>query len=129
VRPARIVGSGGADNDMGRPLAPLPSFGDLVRHYRRELGLTQEALAERAGLSQHGIQKLERGVTQPYRDTARRLEAALQLAPDDRARLRAAVRPVRRHQPARARRLAASARSGLPGSRTSFSGGRRSGPS
>ena len=49
---------------------PTPGFGDLLRQYRQAAGLTQEALAERAGLSVHGIQKLERGVTHPYRDTA-----------------------------------------------------------
>ena len=69
-----------------------------MRQYRLAAGLTQESLAERAGLSIHGIQKLERGVAHPYRDTAERLEQALQLEGDDRARLRAAVRPVRRHE-------------------------------
>src|SRR6266699_1331282 len=75
------------------------TFGDLLRHYRQAAGLTQAGLAERAGLSVHGIQKLERGATHPYRDTARRLELALQLASDDQARLRAAVLPGRRHEP------------------------------
>jgi non-specific serine/threonine protein kinase len=103
-------------------VASVSSFGDLLRQYRRELGLTQEVLAERAGLSEHGIQKLERGVTQPYRDTAQRLEDALQLAPDDRVRFRAAVRPVRRYQAARPRSPVTSPRNGLPGSRTSFVG-------
>jgi len=41
------------------------TFGDLLRQHRLEAGLTQEALAERAGLSVHGIQKLERDVTRP----------------------------------------------------------------
>jgi DNA-binding XRE family transcriptional regulator len=36
-------------------------FGDLLRRYRLAANLTQEALAERAGLSDSGIQKLERG--------------------------------------------------------------------
>jgi len=62
--------------------------------------LTQAELAERAGLSAHGIQKLERGATHPYRDTAERLQVALQLKPDDQVRFRAAVLPVRRHEPA-----------------------------
>src|SRR5215470_9103036 len=74
-----------------------PGFGDLLRRYRQAAGLTQEALAERAGLSVHGIQKLERGVTHPYRDTAQRLAAVLQLAPEDADQFRAAVKPVRRH--------------------------------
>ncbi len=75
------------------------TFGDLLRQYRLAAGLTQEGLAERAGLSEHGIQKLERGATHPYRETAQRLELALQLEPDEQARFRAAVRPVRRHEP------------------------------
>src|SRR6266852_5098657 len=75
------------------------TFGELLRQYRLAAGLTQEGLAERAGLSEHGIQKLERGATHPYRETAQRLELALQLEPDEQARFRAAVRPVRRHEP------------------------------
>jgi predicted ATPase/DNA-binding XRE family transcriptional regulator len=73
---------------------PTVSFGDLLRRYRVAAGLTQEALAERAGLSVHGIQKLERGVRRPYRDTARRLEAALHLEPSDQDHFRAAVIPL-----------------------------------
>ena len=81
-------------------MPPLSAtFGDLLRQHRLAVGLTQAELAERAGLSVHGIQKLERGATHPYRDTARRLELALQLASDDQARFRAAVLPVRRHEP------------------------------
>jgi predicted ATPase/DNA-binding CsgD family transcriptional regulator/DNA-binding XRE family transcriptional regulator len=73
------------------------AFGDLLRERRIAAGLTQEQLAERAGLSVYGIQKLERGLTNPYRDTANRLMLALGLDAKDEARLRAAVRPVRRH--------------------------------
>jgi predicted ATPase/DNA-binding XRE family transcriptional regulator len=72
------------------------TFADLIRRHRNVAGLTQEALAERAGLSVYGIQKLERGVTNPYRDTAQRLADALDLDPDDRTRLLDLVRPVRR---------------------------------
>jgi DNA-binding XRE family transcriptional regulator len=49
------------------------SFGDLLRTHRLKLGLTQEGVTERAGLSVHAIQKLERGATHPYRDTTNRL--------------------------------------------------------
>jgi predicted ATPase/DNA-binding XRE family transcriptional regulator len=73
------------------------TFGDLLRQYRLAAGLTQEGLADRAGLSVHGVQKLERGATHPYRDTAQRLEHALQLKPDEGALFLAAVRPLRRH--------------------------------
>src|SRR5215813_2315141 len=66
-------------------------FGLLLRDARLAAGLTQEALAERAGLSVHGIQKLERGVTRPYRDTVERLLAALPLSVDNQGELRTAA--------------------------------------
>ena len=34
-------------------------FANLLRQHRLAAGLTQEALADQAGLSVHGIQKLE----------------------------------------------------------------------
>jgi non-specific serine/threonine protein kinase len=64
------------------------AFSDLLRHHRLAAGLTQEALAERAGLSVHGIQKLERGVTRPYRDTVGQLLGALPLSVNDQTELR-----------------------------------------
>jgi len=39
------------------------TFGALLRQHRLAAGLTQEQLAERAGMSVFGIQKLERGTT------------------------------------------------------------------
>src|SRR5690242_18030771 len=48
------------------------AFGELLTRYRRAAELTQEALAERAGLSVHGISALERGVNRsPQRETVR----------------------------------------------------------
>ena len=41
------------------------SFGDLLRHYRTLAGMSQEALAERAGLTSNAIGSLERGERQP----------------------------------------------------------------
>jgi transcriptional regulator with XRE-family HTH domain len=67
------------------------AFSNLLRQHRLAAGLTQEALAERAGLSVHGIQKLERGVTHPYRDTVQRLLVALPLSVDDQAELQTAA--------------------------------------
>jgi predicted ATPase/DNA-binding XRE family transcriptional regulator len=98
------------------------TFGDLLRHHRQAAGLTQQELAERAGLSVHGIQKLERGATHPYRDTAQRLIQALRLAPDDQARLRAAVLPVRRHGAPEPSVVDDAVRHNLPVSLTSFVG-------
>jgi predicted ATPase/transcriptional regulator with XRE-family HTH domain len=61
------------------------SFGDLVRRYRLDADLSQEALAERAGLSAHGISALERGVNRTaQRETVLRLADALGLSGHDR---------------------------------------------
>jgi transcriptional regulator with XRE-family HTH domain len=73
--------------------AETAQFGDLLRQHRTAAGLTQEALAERAALSVHGLQKLERGVTRPDRDTAQRLVSGLELRPADDERLRAEGAP------------------------------------
>jgi predicted ATPase/DNA-binding XRE family transcriptional regulator len=100
----------------------VATFGELLRQHRRAARLTQEELAERAGLSVHGVQKLERGATHPYRDTAQRLLQALQLPPDELARFTAAIKPVRRrarpHEPA----PGGEARDNLPLPVTSFIG-------
>jgi transcriptional regulator with XRE-family HTH domain len=98
------------------------TFGDLLRQHRVTAGLTQQALAERAGLSVQGIQKLERGATHPYRDTAQRLVVALQLESEDESRFRAAVLPVRRNGTVRPPTTDGSARHNLPGSISSFVG-------
>jgi predicted ATPase/transcriptional regulator with XRE-family HTH domain len=67
-------------------------FGELLRRYRAAAGLTQEALAERAGLSVRGISDLERGVNRrPHRDTLQMLADALGLAPEAKATLVAAA--------------------------------------
>src|SRR5579884_515104 len=72
--------------------APAP-FGLLLRRYRRAAGLTQDELAERAGLSARGISDLERGARgRPYRDTVQMLADALALNPEDRAILLSAAR-------------------------------------
>jgi predicted ATPase/transcriptional regulator with XRE-family HTH domain len=76
----------------------VPSFGQLLKSLRVEAGLTQEALAERAGLSVRGIQDLERGVTRPLRDTARRLAGGLQLGGAARVRFEQAAGPAPRRR-------------------------------
>jgi len=72
------------------------SFGGLLRRYRLETGLTQEALAERAGVSVRNVQNLECGENRPLPDTARRLAAALGLEGPARARLLTGAPPRRR---------------------------------
>lgn len=69
------------------------AFGDLLRRYRAAAGLTQEGLAERAGLSAKSISALERGVNRGARkDTAALLAQALSLAPRERTTFEAAAR-------------------------------------
>jgi transcriptional regulator with XRE-family HTH domain len=64
-----------------------PTFGALLRRLRRAAGLTQEALAQSAGISMHSVSALERGINQtPHKDTLARLAAALQLSAPERAR-------------------------------------------
>jgi predicted ATPase/transcriptional regulator with XRE-family HTH domain len=65
---------------------PAEGFGEVLRRHRRAAGLTQEQLAEQAGLSARSISGLERGeeVT-PRRDTVALLVRALGLAGADRA--------------------------------------------
>jgi predicted ATPase/DNA-binding XRE family transcriptional regulator len=73
-----------------------PSFGSLLKRYRRAAGLTQEALAERAGYSGVYIGMLERGERVPQRTTAEALADALDLDAHERARLLARVGGQRR---------------------------------
>jgi transcriptional regulator with XRE-family HTH domain len=75
------------------PSPAAASFGELLRQHRLAQGLTQEALAERAGLSAHGVLKLEGGSTHPYRETAERLSRALDLTGEAEIRFRAAAQP------------------------------------
>src|SRR5206468_12626633 len=72
--------------DSQRTLANL-AFGDLLRDYRRAADLTQEELAERAGVSPRSISELERGGAHvPRRDTVMLLARALGLQGADRER-------------------------------------------
>lgn len=46
---------------MPRSSPDLPTLGRLLRSYRLEAGLTQEALASRSGMARNYIGKVERG--------------------------------------------------------------------
>jgi class 3 adenylate cyclase len=68
------------------------SFGSLVRRYRRDAELTQEALAERAGLSVRAIRAIETGSQHhPRLDTVQLLLAALDVSTADQAAFLAAA--------------------------------------
>jgi predicted ATPase/DNA-binding XRE family transcriptional regulator len=76
---------------------PSASFGELLRDRRRAAGLTQEELAERAGLSPRSISGLESGDAHvPRRDTVALLVRGLGLAGADREAFEARVERRRR---------------------------------
>ena len=90
------MSAGGED-----PVPPNGAFGDVLRRQREAAGLSQEALAERAGLTADAVSALERGARRrPYPHTVRALADALGLegagrAPRSRALTASAVRPAR----------------------------------
>ena len=70
------------------------SFGLALRRLRLAAGLSQEDLAERAGLSARGVSDLERGLrASPRPATIRMLADALGLGPEERDALLAATHP------------------------------------
>jgi predicted ATPase/DNA-binding XRE family transcriptional regulator len=73
--------------------APVSSdFGTLLRRHRLAAGLSQEALAERAGLSAHGVSALERGYRRtPQFETLTLLARALALDEGQRREFAAAA--------------------------------------
>src|SRR3954469_11599564 len=86
-RSPRMVGRG----VMSRMTA---TFADLLRQLRTAAALSQEELAERAGVSLRGLSDLERGVRRaPHLSTVRVLADALSLGPVERQSLLAAARP------------------------------------
>src|SRR5215216_6812021 len=81
-------------NGRGMTTRELSPFGDLVRRHRTAAALSQEELAERAGVSVRALSDLERGVHRaPRLETVRMLAEALGLGADDRADLLAVARP------------------------------------
>ena len=99
------------------------TFGDLLRRHRVEAGLSQEALAERAGLSLRGVSDLERGVRRaPYPDTVQRLAEALGLGESERQELLTSSGRLRASPDIAS---AEQARTGLPAYLSSFVGRHR----
>jgi transcriptional regulator with XRE-family HTH domain len=71
------------DETGGTPLSP--GFGVLLKRHRISADLTQEELAERAGVSARLISDLERGaIHRPRRDTVQMLANGLTLSDADR---------------------------------------------
>ncbi|MGH2514243.1 MAG: ATP-binding protein [Ktedonobacterales bacterium] len=71
----------------------LQAFASLLNRYRIAAGITQEELAERAGVSARSISDMERGVPHtPRKVTVRLLAVALDLSPPDYEAFAAAAR-------------------------------------
>jgi len=56
-------------------------FGSRVRHFRKQRGLTQAAVAEAAGVSLETVTRIERGVVGVRFEAAERIAAALKVQP------------------------------------------------
>jgi predicted ATPase len=98
------------------------SFGALLREFRLAARLSQEALAERAGMSARGISDLERGIHRaPYQQTVNLLLDALGLNREQRVLMAAAARRPGR-MAAVPLRSQPSPRHNLPEEATSFIG-------
>ncbi|MEA2496231.1 MAG: hypothetical protein QOJ29_4142 [Thermoleophilaceae bacterium] len=63
--------------------SPQHELGEAVRRRRRDLGLTQEDLALRAGLHQRWISNVENGKRNPSYSSLGRLAAGLDLTLSD----------------------------------------------
>jgi predicted ATPase/transcriptional regulator with XRE-family HTH domain len=96
-------------------------LGALIRRLRLEAGLSQEQLAERAGLSARAVSDLERGQRAQTRpETLRMLAEGLALEKEDRQALFRASRPELRTPPAAP--VPAGPGSGLPAARSELIG-------
>ncbi|WP_372664906.1 helix-turn-helix domain-containing protein [Amycolatopsis kentuckyensis] len=96
----------------------MNAFGTRLRRLRRAAGLTQEALAEKSGLSGQAVGALERGDRRfPHRDTLDRLADALGLTGADRDDFAAAA--ARPSKPAAAKEIVPRE---LPGGVAVFTG-------
>jgi predicted ATPase/transcriptional regulator with XRE-family HTH domain len=76
-------------------------FGQMIRRFRVAAALSQEALAERSGVSARAVSDLERGLrSAPRLETVRMLADALSLSVTERAMLLSASRPETVQPPA-----------------------------
>ena len=101
---------------------PPVRFAGMLRRLRAEAALTQEELAEAAGLNPRTISDLERGLaTTPHKDTVRLLADALQLGGSARVEFEAAARGHAEPGRARGRVVSAAIRT-LPRDIASFTG-------
>jgi predicted ATPase/transcriptional regulator with XRE-family HTH domain len=74
---------------------PPSEFAQTIREARVRAGLSQEELAERAGVSTRAVSDMERGLRRnPRPETLRLIAEALALGPEDRARFFASAHAV-----------------------------------
>src|SRR5215212_1045505 len=91
---SRRLAAGPGPLEPGMERRDPSRVGQLLRYHRLAAALSQEALAERAGLSARAIGDLERGIHRvPRLETLRLLADALGLNAADRAELLAAAHP------------------------------------
>jgi tetratricopeptide (TPR) repeat protein/transcriptional regulator with XRE-family HTH domain len=101
---------------------PPVGFGGMLRRLRAGAGLTQEELAEAAGLNSRTVSDLERGLAiTPHKDTVRLLGDALRLGGSARVEFEAAARGHAGPGRARGGGVAAATRT-LPRDIASFTG-------
>jgi len=75
---------------------PVSPFGELLKRHRSRLGMSQEVLAERSGMSASAVGALERGSRRaPYRDSVARLADALGLKGPERTEFEGSARRAR----------------------------------
>jgi transcriptional regulator with XRE-family HTH domain len=60
-------------------MASSSTFGERLRSYREEAGLSQYALAKKSGLTKQAVSRLEGGTRHPGWETVQRLVLALGL--------------------------------------------------
>jgi transcriptional regulator with XRE-family HTH domain len=72
---------------MGGPDEPQPALGKAIRHLRKKRGLTQERLAQLAGLTTGTVSLLERGQSNPAWGTVKGIGEALGVTMGDLGRL------------------------------------------
>ena len=66
---------------------PQPALGKAVRQLREKRGVTQEALAPRAGVTTGTLGLIERGQANPTWDTVKGIAAALEVSIGDLGKL------------------------------------------